>query len=251
MRECVSPLLNRSYADIRPILLSAAGYPSIKQNGLAGGLSTVGIIGTIISAWIVDRFGRRKCLMAGAFGLVIVNAVAGGLYEASKRNPDKAASIAPAAVTMLFLFNLTYAATWGTIAFLIPTEIFPSEMRAQGNGFGVTGWAIGVGTTTLANPSIFAKLENRAYFLFAGFNLLWVIIVYLIYPETKDRSLESIDILFIPKSPFNWAAERSWREHHGGNILAGREGEVAEHKRQIEHGSGSDVTDAPRRVEKA
>jgi hypothetical protein len=50
---------------------------------------------------------------------------------------------------MLFLFNLTYAASWGTIAFLIPTEVWPSNMRAQGNGFGITGWTIGVGWTVL------------------------------------------------------------------------------------------------------
>lgn len=60
---------------------------------------------------------------------------------------------------MLFLFNLMYAATWGTVAFLIPTEIFPSDLRAQGNGFGITGWAIGVGMTTLVNPMMFATLE--------------------------------------------------------------------------------------------
>jgi MFS family permease len=203
-----------------PILLSAAGYSQIKQNGLAGGLSTVGIVGTIISAWVVDRFGRRRCLMWGAGGMVVVNVIAGALYEASRRQPSKAASIAPAAVLMLFLFNLIYASTWGTVAFLIPTEIFPSELRAQGNGFGVTGWAIGVGTTTLANPSLFAHLENRAYFLFAGFNLIWIVVVYVFYPETKDRSLEAINILFTPGSPFTWAAERAWHEHHNGDILA-------------------------------
>lgn len=36
----------------------------------------------------------------------------------------------------------------------------------------------------------------------------------------QDRSLESIAILFLPKSPFNWAAEKSWREHNNGDILA-------------------------------
>lgn len=44
------------------------------------------------------------------------------------------------------------------MAFLIPTEIFPSELRAQGNGFGITGWAIGVGMTTLVNPIMFGTL---------------------------------------------------------------------------------------------
>lgn len=40
----------------------------------------------------------------------------------------------------------------------MPTEIFPSNLRAQGNGFGITGWAIGVGMTTLVNPIMFAVL---------------------------------------------------------------------------------------------
>jgi len=60
---------------------------------------------------------------------------------------------------MLFMFNLIYASTWGTVAFLLPTEIFPSEMRAQGNGFGITGWALGVGMTTLINPILFGSIE--------------------------------------------------------------------------------------------
>ncbi len=162
-----------------PVLLSAAGYSELTQNGLAGGLSTVGIIGTIISAQIVDRLGRRVCLMGGALGLFIVNLVAASVYEASRAHPDRASSFAPAAVAMLFLFNICYAATWGTVAFLVPTEIWSSDMRAQGNGFGITGWAIGVGWTVLVNPIMFAHLENRTYFLFAGLNLLWIPIVYL------------------------------------------------------------------------
>lgn len=170
-----------------PVLLSAAGYDQLTQNGLAGGLSTVGIIGTIISAQIVDRLGRRACLIGGAFGLFVVNLVAASVYEASRAHPDRASSFAPAAVAMLFLFNICYAATWGTVAFLIPTEIWSSDMRAQGNGFGITGWAIGVGWTVLVNPVMFHKLENRTYFLFAGLNLLWIPIVYL----CKFASLET------------------------------------------------------------
>lgn len=52
-----------------------------------------------------------------------------------------------------------YAATWGTVAFRFPTEIFPSDSRAQGNGFGITGCAIGVGMTTLVNPIMFDSLK--------------------------------------------------------------------------------------------
>ncbi|KAH6617487.1 general substrate transporter [Chaetomium tenue] len=204
-----------------PVLLSAAGYSELTQNGLAGGLNTVGIVGTIISAQIVDRLGRRACLMGGSFGLVVVNLVAASLYEASRGNPERASAFAPAAVAMLFLFNICYAATWGTVAFLVPTEIWPSDMRAQGNGFGITGWAIGVGWTVLVNPIMFERLENRTYFLFAGLNLLWIPIIFLFYPETAHRSLESIDALFSTKRPFNWDMERAYRER--GNVLRDRD----------------------------
>ena len=196
-----------------PVLLKAAGYSSLTQNGLAGGLNSIGIVGTIISATIVDKLGRRICLIGGAFGLFAVNLIAASLYEASRHQPDKATQFAPAAVTMLFLFNLCYAATWGTVAFLIPTEIFPSRMRAQGNGFGITGWAIGVGWTVLVNPIMFGTLENRTYFLFAALNLIWIPIVYLFYPETKDRSLESIEFMFASPSPFSWAMEDSYKNN--------------------------------------
>ncbi|KAL4781659.1 general substrate transporter [Aspergillus varians] len=196
-----------------PVLLSQAGYSDLTQNGLAGGLNTIGIIGTIISAQIIDRIGRRRCLMLGALSLFTVEIVAGSVYEASLHNPHRASQYAPAAVAMLFLFNLGYAATWGTVAFLIPTEIFPSDLRAQGNGFGITGWAIGVGMTTLVNPIMFDSLKSRSYFLLAGLNLLWIPIVYFFYPETRNRSLESIDALFSTPSPFYWEMERAYRLH--------------------------------------
>lgn len=132
---------------------------------------------------------------------------------------------------MLFLFNLVYASTWGTVAFLIPTEIFPSRMRAQGNGFGITGWAIGVGWTVLVNPILFEHIEvcfqqspitmcshqlthpqSRTYFLFAALNFVWVVIVFLIYPETSNRSLESIEAMFTT-SPFYWHMEKAYAQN--------------------------------------
>lgn len=55
--------------------MAQAGYSDIKQNGLAGGINTIGIIGTIISAQIIDRLGRRICLMGGAAVLFAVNLI--------------------------------------------------------------------------------------------------------------------------------------------------------------------------------
>jgi len=68
-------LTDQAVTAYSPVLLKAAGYSEIKQNGLAGGLNTIGILGTIVSAQIVDRLGRRLCLMGGAAALATVNLI--------------------------------------------------------------------------------------------------------------------------------------------------------------------------------
>ncbi len=64
--------------------------------------------------------------------------------------------------------------------------------------------------------------RDQKYFLLAGLNLLWIPIICLFYPETADRSLESIDAMFSTKPPFYWNMEAAYRargdvlKEHGG-----------------------------------
>lgn len=43
-------------------------------------------------------------------------------------------------------------------------------------------------------------------------------IFFAVYPETRDRSLESIDALFSTSSPFYWKMEQAYKLH--GDVLA-------------------------------
>ena len=54
--------------------------------------------------------------------------------------------------------------------------------------------------------------QSRTYFLFAGLNFIWIGIVYLVYPETSNRSLESIEAMFTT-SPFYWQMEKAYAEN--------------------------------------
>jgi hypothetical protein len=40
------------------------------------------------------------------------------------------------------------------------------------------------------------RIGSRIYFFFMAVNLVCVPVIYLLYPETKTRSLEDMDILF-------------------------------------------------------
>ena len=43
-------------------------------------------------------------------------------------------------------------------------------------------------------------------------------IFFAVYPETRNRSLESIDALFSTTSPFYWKMEQAYKLH--GDVLA-------------------------------
>lgn len=56
------------------------------------------------------------------------------------------------------------------------------------------------------------------------------LIIVIVYPETRDRSLESIEALFSTSSPFYWKMEQAYKLH--GDVLV-------EHK--VNKGDGLDV----------
>ena len=70
---------------------------------------------------------------------------------------------------------------------------------------------------------MFGSIESRTYFLFAGLNLLWIPIVWLFYPETSGRSLESIEAMFSSGATYK-SMERAYMENV--SVLAARGQEV-------------------------
>lgn len=44
--------------------------------------------------------------------------------------------------------------------------------------------------------------------------------IVLVYPETRNRSLESIEALFSTSSPFHWKMEQAYKMH--GDVLMSR-----------------------------
>lgn len=61
------------------------------------------------------------------------------------------------------------------------------QVRAKGNAWGVVGWSIGNGWCVLLLPTIFARLHSSTLHIFGGVNILSIIVVWALYPETNQR----------------------------------------------------------------
>lgn len=85
------------------------------------------------------------------------------------------------------------------------------QTRARGNAWGVVGWSIGNGWTVLLLPTIFEKLNEKTLYIFGAVNALSIVVVWALYPETNQRTLEEMNLVFASDSIWNWDAEKSYR----------------------------------------
>lgn len=92
----------------------------------------------------------------------------------------------------------------------LAAEIFPLQVRAKGNAWGVVGWSIGNGWLTLLCPIMFNAIGENTLHIFAACNFLSIPIVWAFYPESNQRTLEEMDLLFASPSPFVWDAEKTF-----------------------------------------
>ena len=76
--------------------------------------------------------------LAGGFGRLGADAL-------TDNDTAKASSYGIASASMIFIFTAIFGATWLTVPWLYPAEIFPLAVRAKGNAWGVVGWSIGNG----------------------------------------------------------------------------------------------------------
>lgn len=59
-------------------------------------------------------------------------------------------------------------------------------------------------------PIMFSRLDEKVFYIFGGVNALTLPIVWALYPEPNQRTLEEMDLLFATPSWWNWEAEKTF-----------------------------------------
>ncbi|RSL48843.1 hypothetical protein CEP53_009383 [Fusarium sp. AF-6] len=196
-------------------IFNIAGFGPSKTQWVAGLNNIFYMFATLICVYTIDRIGRRWTLYWGSVGQGIAMFLVGGLSRGGLNaradgNIDTANQWGAAAASMVYLYTFIFGATWLTVPWLYPAEIFPIHIRAKGNSWGVVGWSIGNGTLTLLLPYIVSAINEKMMYIFAVVNVLSIPIVYALYPESNQRTLEEMDLLFAAPTPWAWDAEKTF-----------------------------------------
>ena len=113
-----------------PSLLVAAGFPLVRSFEYVLIITLAQLPGYAVSAWLIERWGRRGTLATFLLG----SAVAAGFFGFGAVS----GSVAQILISGMFLsfFNL---GAWGALYAVTP-ELYPTALRGTG-----AGWAAGVG----------------------------------------------------------------------------------------------------------
>ncbi|KAE9363916.1 general substrate transporter [Stipitochalara longipes BDJ] len=227
-----------------PTIFRIAGFNTEKSQWISGLNNIFYMFSTLICVFTLDRIGRRWTLYWGSVGQGVAMFLAGGMSRLAinSSDPSKASQYGAAAASMIFIFTFIFGATWLTVPWLYPAEIFPLEVRAKGNAWGVVGWSIGNGWLTLLCPVMFNKINEKTLYIFAISNAITIPMVWALYPESNQRTLEEMDLLFAAKTPWVWDAEKNFarlKEEHPEIAHAAHKGRMVRDVETGKVGEGS------------
>ncbi|RDW67730.1 proliferating cell nuclear antigen [Coleophoma cylindrospora] len=179
-----------------PTLLGAMGLDVGLGLITSGALNICQLVGVLSCLLTMDRFGRRKLLLSGSALMAvcfIAIATLSGLNSARWASERVAGWVS---VAFMLLYMLIFGATWGSIPWGVPSEIFSGTLRAKGNAISICSNWMNNFIVVLITPLLITRSEWGAYLFFALCCLLSGIWVFCFLPETNGHTIEEMDRVF-------------------------------------------------------
>ncbi|GAB5521278.1 MAG: sugar porter family MFS transporter [Rhodothermales bacterium] len=177
-----------------PRIFAEAGFT---LGDALGGQVTVGIVNvlfTFVAIAVIDRWGRRPLLLTGALGT-------GGLLLALGLLFALGLEQSPLLLIGILAFIAFFALSLGPVHWTILAEIYPTRIRGRAMSIAT----LGVWTATAIVGQIFPWLLETlgpagAFWFFAITSGSMFAVIWRLLPETKNRTLEEIEVLWREKA---------------------------------------------------
>ncbi|KAL6650821.1 hypothetical protein ACP70R_009746 [Stipagrostis hirtigluma subsp. patula] len=183
-----------------PLVFRTVGFGSNAALMGAVILGAVNLGALLLSTLVIDRYGRKLLFMVGGIQMIIAQVGISWIMGAQLGKSGEAAMARPYAVAVVVLTCLHTAGfgwSWGPLGWVVPSEIFPVDIRSAGQAMNAS---IGLCLTFVQTQSFLAMLCRFKYATFA-FYAAWVavmtVFIALFLPETKGIPLESMGAIWV------------------------------------------------------
>ena len=179
-----------------PELFHRLGLNSNQEDLFATGLvGILKIVMTVPALYVVDRLGRRPLMIIGTI-IMASSFYYIGTFNAISPGSGSLTVGGYFAIASIYLFMAGYAISWGIIHYVLPSEIYPLNIRAKAQSIGaVVDWGFQVVSIKIY-PYIIGLSNGGLYFVSAGLLTLFLVWIVIFLPETKGLGLEDVDLAF-------------------------------------------------------
>ncbi|KAF4941029.1 Sugar transporter STL1 [Colletotrichum fructicola] len=179
-----------------PTLFRNIGQSDDMSLILSGIFNALQIVGVFIAFVLIDRIGRRPLAIYGAIGNMICFVVIAALVGTFNSQWGENTSAGWACVAMAFLFIIIFGASYSSLGWALPPEVFPNGMRSKGVAFSVSVTWLSNFTVGVVTPPMIESIGFGTYVFFACFCGLAAVWAYFLVPETMGKTLEQMDEAF-------------------------------------------------------
>ncbi|OQE88665.1 hypothetical protein PENNAL_c0016G02010 [Penicillium nalgiovense] len=165
------------------IMYEALGITGNRATLVTGIYNVVGPLANLVFiTFVLDRIGRRRPLLFGAAGITIALVCEAALNSQNEDGTKTGYSIG--GVFFLFAVTVLFSMSFGSIAWVYMSEVMPMQIRGKGVAF-----ATGVGNWTVS--TLWSQVSPIALDV-----CITIPTIFFWFKETKQKSLEEIDLLF-------------------------------------------------------
>ncbi|ORY59708.1 general substrate transporter [Pseudomassariella vexata] len=153
-----------------------------------------GFINAVPLALIAPRFRRRRMFLTCTIGTASVYTV--WTIASARFAIENSARAAIPVLIFIFVYSPFYNLGWNALAYTYMVEIFPYSQRSQGIAVEQLTVRFAVFFNTYVNPIALDNIGWKYYIVYCIWILVEIATVYLLFPETYNRTLEELSFMF-------------------------------------------------------
>ncbi|EPS70218.1 hexose transporter 1, partial [Genlisea aurea] len=179
-----------------PVLFRTIGFGSDSSLISAVITGAVNVGATVVSILFVDKWGRRFLFLQGGAQMLVCQ-IAVAIFIGVKFGVTGVPGVLPkwyAVVVVIFIciYVAGFAWSWGPLGWLVPSEIFPLEIRSAAQSLNVSVNMIFTFLVAQLFLMMLCRMKFGLFLFFGFFVVVMTAFVYFFLPETKNVPIEEM-----------------------------------------------------------
>ncbi|XP_073048139.1 sugar carrier protein C-like [Primulina eburnea] len=203
-----------------PVLFKTIGFGGEASLMSAVITGAVNVAATVVSIYGVDKWGRRFLFLEGGVQMlvcqIVVAACIGAKFGIDGNPGDLPKWYAIVVVLFICIYVAGFAWSWGPLGWLVPSEIFPLEIRSAAQSINVSVNMFFTFVIAQVFLMMLCHLKFGLFLFFAFFVVVMTIFMYYFLPETKNIPIE--EMVGVWKQHWFWSRFMSDVDYPNGKI---------------------------------